>query len=89
MAAFTGFLANYADAMETETGKAFLAEYPEMANLYDHITEMTCAVQLPCYTAITNVMEDGLAQIFLENADLQGTLDAMVDEITGLYEDSL
>ena len=89
MASFTGFLANYADAMETETGKAFLAEYPEMANLYDHITEMTCAVQLPCYTAITDVMENGLAQIFLENADVQGTLDEMVDEITGLYEDSL
>ncbi len=89
MASFTGFLANYADAMETETGKAFLAQYPEMANLYDHITEMTCAVQLPCAAKITDVMEDGLAQIFLENADIQGTLDGMVDDIAALYEDSL
>ncbi|MBQ9300720.1 MAG: extracellular solute-binding protein [Clostridia bacterium] len=89
MASFTGFLANYSDAMETEAGKAFLAEYPEMANLYDHIADMTCAVQLPCYTAITDVMEEGLAQIFLENADMQATLDYMVDEIAGLYEDSL
>ena len=89
MASFTGFLANYADAMETDAGKAFLAEYPEMANLYDHITEMTCAVQLPCYTAITDVMEEGLAQIFLENADAEDMLNEVVDEIGALYEDSL
>lgn len=59
-----------------------------MANMYDHITEMTCAVQVPCYNAITDVMEDGLALIFLENADIQAQLDEMADEIIGLYEDA-
>lgn len=88
MASFTGFLANYADAMETDAGKAYLAENPEMANLYDHITEMTSAVQLPCSAAITDVMEDGLALIFLEGADAETQLDAMADEIVGLYEDA-
>ena len=65
-----------------------LAENPEMANLYDHITEMTSAVQLPCSAAITDVMEDGLALIFLEGADAETQLDAMADEIVGLYEDA-
>ena len=88
MASFTGFLANYADAMEADAGKAYLAENPEMANLYDHITEMTSAVQLPCSAAITDVMEDGLALIFLEGADAETQLDAMADEIVGLYEDA-
>lgn len=88
MAPFTGFLANYADAMEADAGKAYLAENPEMANLYDHITEMTSAVQLPCSAAITDVMEDGLALIFLEGADAETQLDAMADEIVGLYEDA-
>ena len=88
MASFTGFLANYADAMEADAGKAYLAENPEMANLYDHITEMTSAVQLPCSAAITDVMEDGLALIFLEGADAETQLDAMADEIDGLYEDA-
>lgn len=88
MASFTGFLANYADAMQSDAGKDYLAENPEMANLYDHITEMTSAAQLPCSSAITDVMEDGLALIFLENADVQGQLDEMVDEIIGLYEDA-
>ena len=89
MAFFTGFLANYSDAMQSEAGQAYLAENPEMANLYDHITEMTCAVQISCYNAITDVLEDGLALIFLEGADPQSELDAMADEIVGLYEDSL
>ena len=88
MASFTGFLANYADAMQSEAGQAWLAENPEMANMYDHITEMTCAVQVSCYNAITDVMEDGLALIFLENADIQAQLDEMADEIIGLYEDA-
>ena len=88
MASFTGFLANYADAMEADAGKAYLAENPEMANLYDHITEMTSAVQLPCSAAITDVIEDGLALIFLEGADAETQLDAMADEIVGLYEDA-
>lgn len=88
MASFTGFLANYADAMEADAGKAYLAENPEMANLYDHITEMTSAVQLPCSAAITDVMEDGLALIFLEGADAETQLDAMADEIVGLYKDA-
>ena len=89
MAFFTGFLANYSDAPQTEAGQAYLAENPEMANLYDHITDMTCAVQISCYNAITDVLEDGLALIFLEGADPQSELDAMADEIVGLYEDSL
>ena len=43
---------------------------------------------MPCYNAITDVMEDGLALIFLENADIQAQLDEMADEIIGLYEDA-
>ena len=49
---------------------------------------MTSAVQLPCSAAITDVMEDGLALIFLEGADAETQLDAMADEIVGLYEDA-
>jgi multiple sugar transport system substrate-binding protein len=88
MASFTGFLANYSDAMKSDAGVAFLNENPEMNNLYDHITEMTCAVQVSCYNAITDVLEDGLALIFLENAEPKAELDTMADEIVGLYEDA-
>lgn len=89
MASFTGFLANYETAMSSDAGKAYLAENPEMSNLYDHITEMSSAVQLPCSASITDVMEDGLALIFLEGADVKDQLDTMADEIVGLYEDSM
>lgn len=88
MASFTGFLANYADAMESDEGKAYLAANPEMANLYDYITEMTSAVQLPCSAAITDELEDGLALIFLEGADVKAQLDAVAEAIIGLYEDA-
>lgn len=88
MASFTGFLANYADAMESEAGQEWLELNPEMKHLYDHITEMTCAVQVPGYNAITDVLEDGLALIFLENADPQEQLNIMADEVVGIYEDA-
>lgn len=87
MASFTGFLANDAMAMQSEEGQKWLAENPEMKNLYDHVTEMRSAVQVPNYSAITDVMEDGLALIFLENADPQEQLDKIADEVVGLFED--
>lgn len=87
MASFTGFLANYEDAMSSEAGQAWLVENPAMHAMYDHLGEMTSAIQLPFYSAVTDVLEDGLALIFLENEAPQEQLDIMAEEITMLYED--
>lgn len=87
MASFTGFLANHSDAMQTEAGQAWLAENPAMTAMYDRIEEMTTAVQISSYAAITDVMEEGLAMIFLEGADVQEQLNMMAEEIVSKYED--
>ncbi|MBQ8536753.1 MAG: extracellular solute-binding protein [Clostridia bacterium] len=87
MATFTGFLANYADAMESEAGQAWLKENPAMTETYSRLEDMTCAIQLPFYNAVTDVLEDNLALIFLEDADAQEQLNVMADEIVTLYED--
>lgn len=87
MAFFTGFLANNANAMATPEGQAWLEKNPAMHGMYDYISDMTTAVQITPYNAITDVMEDGLALIFLEGEDVQAGLDNMAHEISVLFED--
>lgn len=88
MAAFTGFLANSAEAMRGEAGQKWLSDNPEMKNLYDHAADMKSAVQVPGYNAMTDVMEDSLAMIFLENAPVDETMNRMAEELTALFEDA-
>ena len=76
MAEFTGFLANGTDVMASENGQKYLDENPAMKNIYERIGDMTVAIQLPCYPEVTDVLEDGLALIFL---------DEMAYQITDLY----
>lgn len=85
MAEFTGFLANGTDVMQTEECKRYLEENPAMKNVYERIGDMTVAIQLPCYPEVTDVLEDGLALIFLENHDVKAQLDEMAQQITDLY----
>ena len=85
MAEFTGFLANGTDVMASENGQEYLEENPAMKNIYERIGDMTVAIQLPCYPEVTDVLEDGLALIFLENHDVKEQLDEMAYQITDLY----
>ena len=85
MAEFTGFLANGTDVMASENGQKYLEENPAMKNIYERIGDMTVAIQLPCYPEVTDVLEDGLALIFLENPDVKEQLDEMAYQITDLY----
>ena len=87
MASFTGFLANHSDAMATPEGQEWLKANPAMTGLYDSIENMTTAVQITAYNAITDVMEDGLALILLEGEDVQTGLDNMAEQIITLFED--
>lgn len=85
MAEFTGFLANGTDVMASENGQKYLEQNPAMKNIYERIGDMTVAIQLPCYPEVTDVLEDGLALIFLENHDVKEQLDEMAYQITDLY----
>lgn len=87
MAFFTGFLANNEGAMQTQEGQEWLAKNPAMHGMYDHVAQMTTAAQLTAYNAITDVMEDNLALIFLEGEDAKAGLDKMAHEIQVLFED--
>lgn len=88
MAAFTGFLANHKQGLDTEKGKAWLAENAAMSSLYSRMGDMQSAVQMPGYQAMTDVMEDSLALIMLENAPLDATMDKMADDLVGIFEDN-
>lgn len=85
-AEFTGFLANGTESMETEEGKKYLEENAAMKGIYAGLPNMTSAIQTDIYAQATDILEDGLALIFIEDEDIETRLDKMVQELKELHE---
>lgn len=85
-AKFTGFLANGKNSMTTEEGVAYLEENSAMKTVYDGLPNMQSAIQMDIYSQVTNILEDRLALIFIENEDIDTQLDLIVKEIKEVFE---
>ena len=83
----TGYLPTSTMALASDACKDYVAENPELQNLYDHLDEVVSGVIHPCWTNICTLWQDAMAKVFNEGADLEETIGQMVEDANELLED--
>lgn len=83
----TGYLPTSTMATQTQTYADYVAENPELENLYMHLDEIRSGIINPCWGSICTLWQDAMAKVFNEGAPLEATISQMVEEANELLED--
>ncbi len=87
MVTATGYLPTSKQALESEACATWIATYPELQNLYDHLQSIEGPNQHPLWNEISTKWGDALTLIFNDGADLESTLAAAEEECNELLEE--
>ena len=85
----TGYLPVTTDCLQSEECEAWLQENPCLRELYEHLDDVVAGPSHPMWGDIASKWYDALALIFLEGAEVEPTLEALVEEANEILADSL
>jgi len=83
----TGYLPVTKDCLESEDCAAWLEENPCLVELYENLDYVKAVPSNTQWSNISTKWQDAMALIFNEGADVQETVDFMVEEINELLAD--
>ncbi len=83
----TGYMPVTTECLESDACKEWVANNPELQNLYDHMNDIVAAPSSPVWSDIKSKWQDGLAQIFIEGVDVETGVENMMDAINEILAD--
>lgn len=84
----TGYLPTRKSVQETEEGKKFLEEKPEFQVIFDNLDLIQPRIQHPGWDQLATIWKNYLAEIVIEDVDVDDMLEQMAEEIDEVLEDS-
>lgn len=83
----TGYMPVTTECLESEGCKEWIANNPELQNLYDHINDVYAVPTSTAWSDISTKWCDGLAQIFVEGKDVETGVADMIEAINEILAD--
>ena len=83
----TGYFPTRQSVLATDAVAEYLERKPSMKNVMEKSQWINPRNQNPAYDMVANLWRDTLAQIFVEGAPVQETLDSLAMEVTEELED--
>lgn len=83
----TGYLPTSTMATATQTYADYVAQNPELENLYAHLNEIRSGIIHPCWSTICTLWQDAMAKVFNENAPMEETIAQLVEDANEVLAD--
>lgn len=84
----TGYLPTRKSVQETEAGQEFLKEKPEFQVIFDNLDLILPRIQHSGWDQLASIWKNYLAEIMLEDVDMNEMLEMMAEEIDDVLADS-
>ena len=84
----TGYMPTRKSVLETEEGQAFLEQKPAFQAIFDNLDLINPRIQHSAWSQLSNIWKNAMAEMILENGDVQESMEQMSLEINDILSDS-
>lgn len=84
----TGYMPTRKSVLETEEGQAFLEQKPAFQAIFDNLDLINPRIQHSAWSQLSNIWKNAMAEMILENGDVQESMEQMSMEINDILSDS-
>lgn len=84
----TGYMPTRKSVLETEEGQAFLEQKPAFQAIFDNLDLINPRIQHSAWSQLSNIWKNAMAEMILENGDVQESMEQMGLEINDILSDS-
>ncbi len=84
----TGYMPTRKSVLETEEGQAFLEQKPAFQAIFDNLDLINPRIQHSAWSQLSNIWKNAMAEMILEDGDVQESMEQMGLEINDILSDS-
>lgn len=84
----TGYMPTRKSVLETEEGQAFLEQKPAFQAIFDNLDLINPRIQHSAWSQLSSIWKNAMAEMILEDGDVQDSMEQMALEINDILSDS-